>query len=153
VLKGGSSYLALEASTLHSTKDKNKYSNNKLSQLGRKDVASSQLMFAKFSPDDKQVAYVLNNDIYVQSLNDMIITQLTNSAGNSIINGLFDWVYEEEFMIRDGFRWSPDGKMVINLTKGDFDITEIKAVDEKSGWLYFIASPKTLHNVIYTAVS
>jgi dipeptidyl-peptidase-4 len=74
------------------------FSNNKLSQLGGKDVASSQLMFAKFSPDDKQVAYVLNNNIYVQSLNDMSITQLTNSAGNGIINGLFDWVYEEEFM-------------------------------------------------------
>jgi dipeptidyl-peptidase-4 len=108
------------------------FSNNKLSQLGGKDVASSQLMFAKFSPDDKQVAYVLNNNIYVQSLNDMSITQLTNSAGNGIINGLFDWVYEEEFMIRDGFRWSPDSKKIAYWqldTSGNKDFIMINNTD------------------------
>ena len=108
------------------------FSNNKLSQLGGKNVAKSQLMFAKFSPDNKQVAYVLNNNIYVQSLNDMSITQLTNSAGNGIINGLFDWVYEEEFMIRDGFRWSPDSKKIAYWqldTSGSKDFIMINNTD------------------------
>ncbi|WP_019026370.1 S9 family peptidase [Colwellia piezophila] len=109
------------------------FSTNKLSQLGGKGVADSQLMFAKFSPDAKQVAYVLNNNIYVQSINDMSITQLTNSAGNGIINGLFDWVYEEEFMIRDGFRWSPNGKKIAYWqldTRGSKDFIMINNTDE-----------------------
>jgi len=111
-----------------------------LKQLGGKDVASSQLMFAKFSADSSQVAYVLNNNIYVQSLADFKITQLTHSAkkaadksaGNGIINGLFDWVYEEEFLIRDGFRWSPDGKKIAYWqldTSGSKDFIMINNTD------------------------
>jgi dipeptidyl-peptidase-4 len=37
---------------------------------------------------------------------------LTKDGGNNIINGTFDWVYEEELGDRDGFRWSPDGKNI-----------------------------------------
>jgi dipeptidyl-peptidase-4 len=109
------------------------FSNNQLSQLGGKDVASSQLMFAKFSPDASKVAYVLENNIFVQNLNDMDIKQLTNSASNGIINGLFDWVYEEEFMIRDGFRWSPNGKKIAYWqldTSGSKDFIMINNTDE-----------------------
>ena len=40
------------------------------------------------------------------------ITRLTNSSSPDEINGTFDWVYEEEFGLRDGFRWSPDGKSI-----------------------------------------
>ena len=87
-------------------------SNSSLTQLGGNDVNPSSLMFAKFSPDDENVAYVFDNNIYLESIKDQKITQLTNTAGNGIINGLFDWVYEEEFQIRDGFRWSPDGKNI-----------------------------------------
>jgi len=109
------------------------FSNNKLTQLGGKEVASSQLMFAKFSPDASKVAFVLNNNIYVQSLSNMNITQLTNTAGNGIINGLFDWVYEEEFTIKDGFRWSPDGEKIAYWqldTSGSKDFIMINNTDE-----------------------
>ncbi len=109
------------------------FSNNQLSQLGGKDVASSQLMFAKFSPDASNVAFVLNNNIYVQDLSTMNIVQLTKSAVNGIINGLFDWVYEEEFMIRDGFRWSPNGKKIAYWqldTSGSKDFIMINNTDE-----------------------
>ena len=89
---------------------------NTLTQLGGKlnegKLPKSQLMFAKFSPDATNVAYVFHNEIYLQNLATFKITQLTYSAKNGIINGLFDWVYEEEFSIRDGFRWSPDGKNI-----------------------------------------
>ena len=40
------------------------------------------------------------------------IEQLTRDASDTVINGLFDWVYEEEFHAKDGFRWSPDGKKI-----------------------------------------
>ena len=39
-------------------------------------------------------------------------TQLTFDGSQDIINGTFDWVYEEEFGCRDGFRWSPDGQYI-----------------------------------------
>lgn len=72
----------------------------------------STLMFAKFSPDAAQVAYVRENEIYVESVVDGRITRLTQDATSEIINGTTDWVYEEEFFLRDGYRWSPDSKRI-----------------------------------------
>ncbi|MFN7731829.1 MAG: S9 family peptidase, partial [Pirellula sp.] len=85
--------------------------NKSLVQLGG-DAPVSSMMFAKFSPDAKQVAYVSKNDLYLQDLSNHSITQLTDTAKIAKINGTFDWVYEEEFSIRDGFRFSPDGKRI-----------------------------------------
>lgn len=82
-----------------------------LRQLG-KGLPESSMMFAKFSPDGTRVAYVSNNNIYVEDINTGKITQLTDDGSQTIINGTFDWVYEEEFSCRDGFRWSPDGKYI-----------------------------------------
>ena len=106
---------------------------NQLQQLGGKDVKASSLMFAKFSPDGSKVAYVADNNIYLETLSNNHISQLTSDAGNGIINGLFDWVYEEEFSIRDGFRWSPDGKSIAYWqldTQGSKDFIMINNTDE-----------------------
>jgi dipeptidyl-peptidase 4 len=70
------------------------------------------LMFAKFSPDGARVAYVRDNDIYVERLNDGRTVRLTRDGSDTRINGTSDWVYEEELDLRDGFRWSPDGRRV-----------------------------------------
>lgn len=83
----------------------------KLQQLG-KTMPESSLMFAKLSPDGKQVAYVSENNIYVENLNTSEIKALTTDGTSTLINGTFDWVYEEEFACRDGFRWSPDSKSI-----------------------------------------
>jgi len=83
----------------------------KLQQLGR-GVERTTMMFAKFSPDASKVAYVSKLNIYVEDLESEDITQLTFDGGDHIINGTFDWVYEEELSCRDGFRWSPDGKNI-----------------------------------------
>ncbi len=80
-------------------------------QLG-KDLEASSLMFAKFSSDNENVAYVSKHNIYLENLNTGKITPLTNDGTDKIINGTFDWVYEEELAARDGFRWSPDGKSI-----------------------------------------
>ena len=82
-----------------------------LRQMGA-EFAPSTLMFAKFSPDATRVAYVQRNDIYVQGIEAGTIMRLTHDGSDTIINGNFDWVYEEEFGIRDGFRWSPDGTRI-----------------------------------------
>jgi len=80
-----------------------------LSQLG-KGRPESSLMFAKFSPDGTRVAYVSGHNLFVETLADHAITQLTQDGTDKLINGTFDWVYEEELNCRDGFRWSPDGQ-------------------------------------------
>ncbi|GAA6204648.1 S9 family peptidase [Thalassotalea sp. SU-HH00458] len=106
---------------------------NALTQLGGENVKASSLMFAKFSPDASKVAYVVDNNIYLENLTSTKITQLTHDAGNGIINGLFDWVYEEEFGIRDGFRWSPNGEKIAYWqldTSGSKDFHMINNTDE-----------------------
>lgn len=82
-----------------------------LKQLGKGRAASS-LMFAKFSPDARKVAYVSEFNIYVEDLATGAIKQLTKDGNRKLINGTFDWVYEEEFFCRDGFRWSPDSRQI-----------------------------------------
>ena len=83
----------------------------KLSRLGRS-LEPTWLMFAKFSPDGKKVGYVYKQNLYVEELNSGEIKQLTSDGGGFIINGTFDWVYEEELDCRDGFRWSPDNRSI-----------------------------------------
>jgi dipeptidyl-peptidase-4 len=93
-----------------------------LTQLG-KSLPESSLMFAKFSPDNSKVAYVSKSNVYTEDLVSGEITQLTSDGTEDIINGTFDWAYEEEFFCRDGFRWSGDGKMVAFW---QVDATDIK---------------------------
>ena len=82
-----------------------------LRQIGR-DKPASSLMFAKFSPDASEVAYVSGHNIYVEDVVSGKTSALTTDGTDRIINGTFDWAYEEEFDCRDGFRWSPDGKSI-----------------------------------------
>ena len=84
---------------------------NQLLQLGA-DAKPSTLMFAKLSPDGTLAGYVRENNLYVQDLNTGKTTQLTFDGAEKIINGTFDWVYEEELDLRDGWRWSPDSKSI-----------------------------------------
>ncbi len=84
---------------------------NSLKQLG-KSLPSSSLMYAKLSPDGNSVAYVSMHNLYVEDLSSSNIKQLTTDGTDRMINGTFDWVYEEEFDCRDGFRWSPDSKSI-----------------------------------------
>lgn len=86
-------------------------STGKLKKIG-KSLEESSLMFAKFSPDGNKIAYVSKLNIYVEDLASGLIKQLTKDGGKNIINGTFDWVYEEELDARDGFRWSPDSKNI-----------------------------------------
>lgn len=82
-----------------------------LHKLG-KGLPGSSLMFAKFSPDAEKVAYVSRNNIYVEDLTNKTYKAITTDGNDTIVNGTFDWVYEEEFDCRDGFRWSGDGRYI-----------------------------------------
>lgn len=94
-------------------------------QLG-KGLPVSSLMFAKISPDGTKAAYVSKHNIYVEDIAGGTITPLTKDGTDRIINGTFDWVYEEELACRDGFRWSPDSK---HIAYWRLDATDIRFFD------------------------
>lgn len=83
----------------------------KLEQIG-KGLPESSLRFAKLSPDGQKAAFVSEYNLYVEDLNSGEITALTTDGNRKLINGTFDWAYEEEFACRDGFQWSPDSKQI-----------------------------------------
>lgn len=97
-----------------------------LKKLGGK-VEPATLMFAKFSPDGRRVGYVRGNNLYVEDLVTGRICQLTSNGSPTLINGTFDWVYEEELDLRDGWRFSPDSQSIAywqldSTGVGEFDL-------------------------------
>jgi dipeptidyl-peptidase-4 len=92
-----------------------------LKKLGG-DAPASSLLFAKFSPDGASVAYVRENNLYVEDLSSGAIRPLTTDGSPTLVNGTSDWVYEEELNLRDGFRWSPDGR---SLAYWQFDLSQV----------------------------
>src|ERR1043166_3454668 len=93
-----------------------------LRKLGGTDAPESSLMYAKFSPQSDRVAYVRQGALYTERLADGGITRLTTGADSLHGNGRSDWAYEEEFDLRDGFRWSPDGA---RIAFWQFDMTGV----------------------------
>ncbi len=107
-------------------------STGKLAKLGG-DAKPSTLMFAKLSPDGKQVGYVRENNVYVEPVGGGTPTKLTTDGTAEVINGTFDWVYEEEFFARDGWRWSPDGKSVAYWQLDTRGVKTFTMIDNTSG--------------------
>ena len=85
---------------------------NELQRIGRSFEPSS-LMFAKFSSDSKHVYYVHDFNIYRENFETGETTALTTDGDGDIINGTFDWVYEEELGKRDGFILSPNDEFLV----------------------------------------
>ena len=107
---------------------------NTLRKLGGSDAKPSSLMFAKFSPDGQRVGYVRENNIYVENLSgDSKITKLTTDGSRYIVNGTFDWVYEEELFCRDGFRWSPDSKQIAYWQLNSEGVKEMLLINNTAG--------------------
>jgi len=84
-----------------------------LKKLGG-DGPASTLMFAKWSPDGGRVGWVRYGayNIYIEDIASGKLTQLTRDGSRTTINGTFDWVYEEELGLQDGWRWNPDGQSI-----------------------------------------
>jgi dipeptidyl-peptidase 4 len=94
---------------------------------GKKTVALSEKgkqLFPKFSPDGKKLAYVVDNNIYIRTLeSNTEIAVTTDGEWNRIKNGWADWVYEEEFSRADYFEWSTDSRSLAYIR---FDETRVK---------------------------
>ena len=87
-----------------------------------------------FPPDGSKVAYVREADIFVEDLTNGDIEKLTRRDNESIINGIMSWAYEEEFGIRDGFRWSPDGEYIAFWQFDTSGVRDFLIIDNTSGY-------------------
>ncbi len=86
-------------------------------------LAAHPVQEPQFSPDETKVAYVYENNIYVKDLASGTTTQLTQDGKkNEVINGITDWVYEEEFAFVRAFDWSADASKIAYLK---FDETRV----------------------------
>ncbi len=84
-------------------------------------------MYADFSPEGNNIAYVIDNNLFYKNLNTNTEYQVTaDGKWKYIINGGSDWVYEEEFTLIRAFEWSPDGKRIAYFR---FDETEVPEFD------------------------
>ncbi|MDR1458931.1 MAG: S9 family peptidase [Bacteroidales bacterium] len=88
------------------------------------DTAKGKQSFATFSNDGKKVAFVRSNNIFIKNLETDEEIQLTmDGLSRHIINGMADWVYEEELDMAQAFTWSPDGMKLAYLR---FDEQRVK---------------------------
>lgn len=86
-------------------------------------IADVGIQEPSLSPDGSKVAYGYENNIYLFDLKTKQTKQLTfDGEKNRIINGITDWVYEEEFGFVRAFEWSPEGTHIAFLR---FDETEV----------------------------
>jgi len=101
-----------------------------------KKLTDDKVMYATFSPQADKVAYVLDNNLFIQNIKSGKVTQVTTDGKkNHIINGASDWVYEEEFALVRSFEWAPDGEYIAYYK---FDETHVKefSMDLFKGGLY-----------------
>ena len=114
-------------------------------KLGGKGPEAS-LMFAAFDPSARKVAYVRENNLYVEELAGGTIVPLTRDGSPTLINGTFDWVYEEELSLHDGFRWSPDGQSIAYWQVNSSEVSEYPMLNTAAGLypgVYPVRYPRT----------
>jgi len=88
-------------------------------------ISDEKIQSPVLSPDGKKVAYVLGNNLYVLNFTTGQEIQLTDDGKkNEIINGITDWVYEEEFAFVRAFDWSADSNKIAFLRFDEKEVPE-----------------------------
>ena len=86
-------------------------------------ISEHKIQEPTFSPDGTKVSYGLSNNLYIKDLISGLTKQITfDGEKNSIINGITDWVYEEEFAFVRAFEWNASSDRIAFIR---FDETEV----------------------------
>lgn len=88
----------------------------------------------KFSPDGSKIGFVRANNLFMVDVESRVETRLTFDGSADTLNGVFDWVYEEEFAIIDGWQWSPNGERIAfwrldQSVESQFPLVRYKSTD------------------------
>lgn len=84
-----------------------------------------QVQEPSFSPDGKMIAYAKDNNLFIYNLATKVSTPITTDGKkNAIINGITDWVYEEEFAFVKAFDWSKDSKKLAYIRFDESEVPE-----------------------------
>ncbi|MCM2373319.1 S9 family peptidase [Aporhodopirellula aestuarii] len=101
-------------------------------KLGGESASDQSLMFATFSPKGDAVAYVRDRNLYCEETATGTIHTVAASDNPQLINGTFDWVYEEELSLRRGFQFSPDGSKIAFWQLDETDVPVHSLIDNTS---------------------
>ena len=118
-----------------------------INQMSLKPISSQpdSLRNIKFSPDSKKIAYVRNdNNLYMYEISEEKETQLTFDGSDTILNGHFGWVYEEEFGTYDSYKWSPNSQFIAFIREDQELVREYALVDYEEQYpvVKYIRYPK-----------
>ena len=88
-------------------------------------ISENKIQEPTFSPDGKKVAYGFENNLYVKDLISEATVQITfDGKKNAIINGITDWVYEEEFAFVRAFEWNAASNKIAFIRFDETDVPE-----------------------------
>jgi len=80
----------------------------------------------RFSPDATKISFIVDNNLFYQDLNSGKITQITeHGVKNKVLNGLADWVYEEEFGHARLYEWTKNSADILFVKLVETDVSEI----------------------------
>ena len=87
--------------------------------------SKSKLMIPTYSPDGRMCAFVRDNNIWIRKFDFDTEVQVTKDGElNKILNGITDWVYEEEFAVTNLMAWSPDSEYLAFVRSDESDVKE-----------------------------
>ncbi len=83
----------------------------------------------KFSPDGKLVSFIRDRNLHVLTLEGSHDATLTNTTQDTLLNGMVDWVYDEELNVRSNYFWSPDSKHIAYLQMDEATVPSYPITD------------------------
>jgi len=117
--------LSTQTESIYRYSKKSNYYIYDIDKKSIENLSSGKQNIAIFSPDNKNISYVFENNIYIKNLESNNIIQITNDGEkNVIINGSPDWVYEEEFMLKNGIYWNKSGSKLAYFKFNEKEVKE-----------------------------
>ncbi|TWT64734.1 S9 family peptidase [Allorhodopirellula solitaria] len=101
-------------------------------KLGGEEAANQSLMFATFSPQGDKIAYVRDRHLYWESTASGEVDAIAASDEPNLIEGTFDWVYEEELKLTRGFQFSPNGEKIAFWQLDESEVPVHSLIDNTS---------------------